>query len=78
MKENLDIRGLMCPMTWARVRMKLGGMEAGRRLRVLLDHRPAVADIRRNSEELGHLVLECRQEQGDEWVIEIEVGSEEA
>lgn len=56
MEATLDIRGLLCPLTWARVRVQLGRLAPGDLLVVTLDHRPAVPDIVRNAEELGHEV----------------------
>jgi tRNA 2-thiouridine synthesizing protein A len=58
---RLDLRGLLCPLTWARTRYALGKIAAGGELLVLLDHRPAVPDIKRNTEELGHEVLSSRE-----------------
>jgi tRNA 2-thiouridine synthesizing protein A len=59
--ETLDLRGLLCPLTWARTKYALSRLAAGAELRVLLDHRPAVPDIKRNAEELGNEVL-CSEE----------------
>ena len=55
--ETLDLRGLLCPLTWARTKYALSKLAAGGQLKVVVDHRPAVPDIKRNSEELGHEVL---------------------
>lgn len=58
---ELDLRGLLCPITWARTRYALQTLAPGAELRVLVDHRPAVPDIRRNAEDLGHEVLSARE-----------------
>ncbi len=58
---QLDIRGLLCPLTWARTKYALGKLQPGDELTVLLDHRPAVPDIKRNCEELGYEVAESRE-----------------
>ena len=71
----LDIRGLICPLTWARVRRELLSLQPGDRLEVTLDHRPAVPDIKRNSFELGHDVVTATS-LGDTWFLVIEVGTE--
>ena len=55
--ETLDLRGLLCPLTWARTKYALSKLAPGAELKVVVDHRPAVPDIKRNSEELGHEVL---------------------
>jgi tRNA 2-thiouridine synthesizing protein A len=59
--DLIDLRGLLCPLTWARTKYALGKLAHGASLRVLLDHRPAVPDIRRNAEELGYEVAEARE-----------------
>lgn len=58
---ELDLRGLLCPLTWARTKYALKKMSVGDELRVLVDHRPAVPDIKRNAEDLGHEVISARE-----------------
>ena len=72
--HSLDIRGLVCPITRVRVRQALGTLPAGARLEVLLDHRPALPDIRRNSAELGHELLRTEPVEGGVWRLLLEVG----
>ncbi len=69
----LDIRGLLCPLTWARVKRELMTMKAGETLEVTLDHRPAVPDIRRNAAQLGHDVVSTT-DRGGSWVLVVEHG----
>jgi tRNA 2-thiouridine synthesizing protein A len=71
----LDIRGLICPLTWARVRRELLTLRPGDRLEVTLDHRPAVPDIKRNAASLGHDVLTAIADDGV-WRLVVEVGDE--
>lgn len=65
--ETLDLRGLLCPLTWARTRYALSKLRAGAQLRVILDHRPAVPDIKRNAEELGDEVVSSRESSPGVW-----------
>jgi tRNA 2-thiouridine synthesizing protein A len=65
--ETLDIRGLLCPLTWARTKYALSRLHAGAELRVVLDHRPAVPDIKRNAEELGHEVVSSQETSVGVW-----------
>lgn len=60
-QAELDLRGLLCPLTWARTKYALQRLEEGQDLRVLVDHRPAVPDIKRNAEDLGHEVVSAKQ-----------------
>jgi tRNA 2-thiouridine synthesizing protein A len=71
--SRLDLRGLLCPLTWARTKYALGKLTAGDELHVLLDHRPAVPDIKRNAEELGHEVAESREIDPGVWELVIHV-----
>ena len=65
--ETLDLRGLLCPLTWARTKYALSKLLAGAELHVILDHRPAVPDIKRNAEELGDEVVSTRESDPGVW-----------
>ncbi len=65
--DTLDLRGLLCPLTWARTRYALSKLAAGKELLVILDHRPAVPDIKRNAEELGDEVVSSRETDPGVW-----------
>ena len=65
--ETLDLRGLLCPLTWARTKYALSKLAAGAQLRVIVDHRPAVPDIKRNAEEIGDEVLSSRETDPGVW-----------
>jgi TusA-related sulfurtransferase len=67
--RDLDIRGVLCPITWVRVRVALDQMGGGDTLRVLVDHRPAVPDIQKNADELGHDVLAAEDRGAGVWEI---------
>ncbi len=73
-EELLDLRGLLCPLTWATTRYALQRLQSGAALRVVLDHRPAVPDIRRNSEELGHEVVWAREVEAGVWELLLRKG----
>jgi tRNA 2-thiouridine synthesizing protein A len=66
-RERLDLRGLLCPLTWAKTKYALGKLPRGAELLVVLDHRPAVPDIRRNAEDLGHEVVSTREPSPGTW-----------
>jgi tRNA 2-thiouridine synthesizing protein A len=72
--ETLDLRGLLCPLTWARTKYALQKLSAGASLRVILDHRPAVPDIKRNAEELGHEVVDAREVSDGLWEMTLRRG----
>lgn len=64
---SIDLRGLLCPVTWARTKYALSKLAAGEELRVIVDHRPAVPDIKRNAEELGDEVLSAQETAAGVW-----------
>jgi tRNA 2-thiouridine synthesizing protein A len=72
--ERLDLRGLLCPLTWAKTRYALHRLARGEELVVVLDHRPAVPDIRRNAEELGHEVVATDEPQPGVWEMRLRRG----
>jgi len=72
--ERLDLRGLLCPLTWAKTKYALEKLRRGGELLVVLDHRPAVPDIRRNAEELGHEVLDSRETEPGVWEMHLKRG----
>jgi tRNA 2-thiouridine synthesizing protein A len=72
--HQLDLRGLLCPLTWARTKYALQKLSPGEELLVVLDHRPAVPDIRRNAEELGHEVLAVREPGEGVWELRLKRG----
>ena len=71
---SLDLRGLLCPVTWARTKYALTKLSTGTELLVILDHRPAVPDIKRNAEELGHEVVATREPESGVWEMLLRKG----
>jgi tRNA 2-thiouridine synthesizing protein A len=72
--ETLDLRGLLCPLTWARTKYALSRLPAGTELRVVVDHRPAVPDIRRNAEESGNEVISSQESASGVWEMVLRKG----
>jgi TusA-related sulfurtransferase len=69
--ELLVLRGVRCPLNWARARVRLDVMETGSRLRLEVDDPRAVRDIPRAAEASGFAVIEVTT-LDDGWQIEIE------
>jgi tRNA 2-thiouridine synthesizing protein A len=72
--ETLDLRGLLCPLTWARTKYALSRLGPGTQLRLVLDHRPAVPDIKRNAEETGNEVVSSRETGAGVWEMVLRKG----
>ncbi len=69
---ELDLRGVACPLNWARARVRLDGMRSGQRLVLLLDDRKALRDIPPAAEAAGYAAVEVLQ-CADWWRLVIEV-----
>jgi tRNA 2-thiouridine synthesizing protein A len=70
-RETLDLRGVRCPLSWAKARVRLETMRAGTELDLLLDDPQGAADIPRAAEASGHQVVGVVDE-GGRWRITIE------
>jgi sulfite reductase (ferredoxin) len=65
------LRGVRCPLNWARAKVRLEELLTGARLTLVVDDARAVRDIPRAAEAHGYAVLEVL-DLGDGWRIEIE------
>ncbi|GBD41669.1 Sulfurtransferase TusA [bacterium HR39] len=72
--EELDLRGLICPLPVLKARKRLAGLPPGARVRILATDPKAREDFRHFCEVAGHRLLAVREEGGGVLVIEIERG----
>ncbi len=56
--EQLDLRGVKCPLNWAKARVRLESLPAGTILELVIDDPKGARDIPRAAEACGHLVVE--------------------
>lgn len=71
--EELDLRGLICPLPVLKARKRLAALAPGTRVRVLATDPKAREDFRHFCEAAGHRLLGVREE-GGVLVIDIERG----
>lgn len=71
MRVELDLRGVACPLSWARARVRLDALARGDELELIVDEAQAARDIPRAAEALGHHVVEAAAGDGL-WRIVIE------
>jgi len=64
MKAQLDLRGVRCPLSWARAKVRLESLRPGDELTLLLDDEKGVRDIPRAAEVEGYVVAEPAAEGG--------------
>lgn len=69
--EHLDLRGVRCPLNWARARVRLEQLGRGQRLQLTVDDARAVRDIPRAAEACGHAVGEIAELAPGCWRIDI-------
>jgi len=68
---ELDLRGVKCPLSWAKAKVRLEALPRGAELDLLLDDPQAVRDIPRAAEAAGHHVVAVAHET-ERWRIRIE------
>jgi tRNA 2-thiouridine synthesizing protein A len=70
--RTLDLRGIRCPLSWAKARVVLDTLARGQELELLVDDPQAARDIPRAAEAVGHHVAAVSADAGV-WRITIEV-----
>ena len=70
--DELDLRGIRCPINWARAKVRLESLHRGDRLAVWIDDERSLRDLPRAAEAEGYAVLAVHQTNED-WRILIEV-----
>lgn len=55
--QTIDLRGDVCPLTFAKTKIALEEMDLGQVLRVLLDYEPATRNVPRSAAMYGDQVL---------------------
>ena len=71
-RRRLDLRGVRCPLSWAKARVELDTLSRGDELELLVDDAQAARDIPRAAEACGHHVVELTRD-GAAWRLTIEV-----
>ena len=71
-RETLDLRGVKCPLSWAKAKVRLETITAGQEIDLLLDDAQGATDIPRAAEAAGHHVVGVVEEDSC-WRITIEV-----
>ena len=71
-RRTLDLRGVRCPLSWAKARVVLETLARGEEMELLVDDAQAARDIPRAAEAVGHHVVAVAVE-APCWRITIEV-----
>jgi tRNA 2-thiouridine synthesizing protein A len=67
--REIDLRGDVCPLTFAKTKIALEEMEIGQTLKVLLDYEPATRNVPRSAAMYGDEVLLVEQAGVSLWVV---------
>ena len=62
--QNIDLRGVSCPLNYVRTKLKLEEMEVGKVLEILLDDGESIVNVPRSAKEDGHKILGIEQAEG--------------
>jgi TusA-related sulfurtransferase len=71
-RRTLDLRGVRCPLSWAKARVVLDTLSRGDELELLVDDAQAARDIPRAAEAVGHHIVAVTVDPPS-WRITIEV-----
>jgi len=71
-RESLDLRGVRCPLSWAKAKVHLERMPRGTEIDLLVDEAQGARDIPRAAEAAGHHIVGVVDEAGC-WRITLEV-----
>lgn len=63
--DNLDLRGVLCPINFVKTKLKLEEMQAGSTLEILLDKGDPIANVPRSVKEEGHKIIKVKKDDGD-------------
>jgi Predicted redox protein, regulator of disulfide bond formation len=69
--EELDLRGVKCPMNFVKTRLKLDKMTAGEKLSVLLDQGEPVESVSNSVVSEGNIVEESQQQESGHYRVVI-------
>jgi len=61
----MDLRGVRCPLNWAKAKVQLETLPPGAELELILDDPKAARDIPRAAEAEGYAVIEVEQRHSD-------------
>ena len=70
--STMDLRGVRCPLNWAKAKVRLETLPRGAELELILDDPKGARDIPRAAEAEGYAVIEVEQRRTD-WRLLIRV-----
>ncbi|TLD41205.1 MAG: hypothetical protein JETT_2543 [Candidatus Jettenia ecosi] len=62
--EQIDLRGVLCPINFVKTKLKLEMMDSGQVLEVILDDGEPIRSVPRSLKEEGHKIIRVENLQG--------------
>ena len=62
--QNMDLRGVSCPLNYVKTKLKLEELGVGQVLEILLDDGESIVNVPRSVKEDGHKILKIEQVEG--------------
>ena len=74
--KSINIKGLVCPMTFVRAKLAIEELDLGQVLEILLDYEEASRSVPKSMQELGNEVLSVQKVNDTDWVLLVRKGAE--
>lgn len=72
--EDLDAKGLLCPLPVLKLRKRLAALEAGDCIRMVADDPAAIVDVPHFCAQAGHALVEMTEAEGDQVYLVLKGG----
>lgn len=72
--KSINIKGLVCPMTFVRSKLALESISPGQVLEIILDYEEASRSVPKSMEEQGHKSLLVEKTNETDWRLLVEKG----
>ncbi|MBE9529456.1 MAG: sulfurtransferase TusA family protein [Proteobacteria bacterium] len=69
--DELDLRGVLCPINFVKTKLKLESMAEGQVLELILDSGEPMQNVPKSLKDEGHKVVEVKNE-GDHFRLKVE------
>lgn len=66
--KSIDLKCQVCPYTMVKSKLAMETLKKGQILEIILDHKPAVINVTDSLKELGHQLLEIKED-GNSWKL---------
>ena len=67
--EQLDLRGVICPINFVQTKLKLEEMDEGQILEVVLDDGDPIRNVPRSIKEDGHKIIGVQRQEDDTYKL---------